>query len=164
MQPPARRPEQRTSSTPAGGGGEGQPGGACGPHGGGANQSVRVGPAPLHETRPTNRRSITDGTTSSDLTRSAMEHASCEASLLLSLPGLYNRVVLADALHRIDHPRGGSATNTCIFYRTLTPATASKTRPWALLASFTPNRRHFWIPNAISIKPRGTIMPRPCLE
>jgi hypothetical protein len=35
-----------------------------------------------------------------------MGHASCEASPRLSLLRLCNLLVLADSLHRIDHPRG----------------------------------------------------------
>src|SRR5262249_38872327 len=122
MQPTERLPEQRTHSTPKGVGGEGKPGCAFGPHGGGENQSVRVGPSPLYETRTKNRRSITDWKTSIDLTRIGMEHTECEASSLISLLVLCNILVLADSLPRIDHPRCVSAKNTCIFYRTLTPA------------------------------------------
>src|SRR5262245_17755627 len=39
--------------------------------------------------------------------------------------GLCPLLVLADALHHIDHPRGVSAKNTGIFYRTLTLAVAA---------------------------------------
>ena len=87
-QPTERLPEQRTHSTPEGVGGEGKPDGAFGPHGGGENQSVSVGPSPLHETRTKNRRSITDWKTSIDLTRIGVEHSHREASLLISLVAL----------------------------------------------------------------------------
>jgi hypothetical protein len=73
MQPAERLPEQRTHSTPKGVDGEGKPGQAFGPHRGGENQSVSVGPSPLHETRTKNRRSTTDWKTSIDLTRIGME-------------------------------------------------------------------------------------------
>src|SRR5262245_22490338 len=120
MQPAARLPEHRTPSTPEGVGGEGKSGCAFGPHRGGENQSVSVGPSPLHETKTKNCRSTTDGKTRIDLTKIGMEHAQCEASPLISLRVLCTRSVLADSLHRIDHPRCGSAKNACIFYRTLT--------------------------------------------
>src|SRR4029453_2692955 len=73
MPPAARLPEQRTHRTPAGVSGEGTPGGAFGPHRGGANQRVSGGPSPLHETRTKHRRSTTDWKTSIDLTRIGME-------------------------------------------------------------------------------------------
>src|SRR4029453_1013951 len=103
-------------------GGGGKPGCAFGPHGGGENQSVRAGPSPLHETRTKNRRSTTDWKPSIDLTRIGMEPASCAVLPLLFPLGLCTILVLADSLHRIDHPRCVSAKNACIFYRTLTLA------------------------------------------
>src|SRR5262245_4519817 len=54
--------------------GGGKPDGAFGPHGDGENQSVRVGPSPLHETRTKNRRARINGKTSIDLTRMGVEH------------------------------------------------------------------------------------------
>jgi hypothetical protein len=63
----------------------GTPGGACGPHGGGENQSVRAGPASLHDTRTKHRRSTIDWKTRIDLTRRGVEHSYREASWLSSL-------------------------------------------------------------------------------
>src|SRR5215217_2145293 len=103
--------------------GGGKPGCAFGPHGGGENQSVSAGPSPLHETRTKNRRSTTDWKLRIDLTRIGMEHASCEVLPLIFHLVLCTILVLADSLHRIDHPRCVSAKNACIFYRTLT-------QPW----------------------------------
>ena len=73
MQPAERLLERGTHSTPEGVSGEGKPGCAFGPHRGGENQSVSVGPSPLHETRTKNRRSTTDWQTSIDLTRIGIE-------------------------------------------------------------------------------------------
>ena len=105
--------------------GGGKPGCAFGPHGGGENQSVSAGPSPLHETRTKNRRSTTDWKPRIDLTRIGMEHASCEVLPLIFHLVLCTILVLADSLHRIDHPRCVSAKNACIFYRTLTLAVAA---------------------------------------
>jgi transposase len=55
-------------------GGEGNPGGAFGPHRGGENPSVRAGPSPLLETRTKNRRSRATGKTSIAPTRIGREH------------------------------------------------------------------------------------------
>src|SRR5215216_4798526 len=117
--------------------GGGKPGCAFGPHGGGENQSVSAGPSPLHETRTKNRRSTTDWKPRIDLTRIGMEHASCEVLPLIFHLVLCTILVLADSLHRIDHPRCVSAKNACIFYRTLTLTVRSVHRHRCLPARLT---------------------------
>src|SRR5262249_32753771 len=60
-------PQQAASRclrVPEGGSDGGQPGCACGPHGGGEHQSVSAGPASLHATRTKHRRSTTNWQTS----------------------------------------------------------------------------------------------------
>src|SRR5262245_9458887 len=101
-------------------GGEGKPGCAFGPHRGGENQSVSVGPSPLHETRTKNRRSTTDWKTRIDHTRIGMEQLKVRPHC--SYPFWCSAIYQSWPIHCAESitPRCVSAKNACIFYRTLT--------------------------------------------